>query len=394
MSVRSFREGIRLVPVSSDPLLPAEGQLQYSDGTVRDEGVYVFTNGSWVSVGGTVGSEPKEILLDNPKFEVNTTGWSFTGTGSISRDTLDPLAGDGSLLVRSESVATIALDNSGVVANGDKTSYDFTLDNKVEIGQKIKVNFDFLAVRALGSGNATKNDLVVEIYDVDTSSSLGLFGLEENSPVVVLGTKPNKEIEVQFDTVDDTSTNYRVILHSISGEDGVSGVPDPYFEFKVDNFRISTITKEVVSNIVFDKLYISSGRDLGTNFTSSIFSTVVYNTEVDDAGDDYNNTTGIFTAPRDMRISINASVMMSNQSYSVGQAVILGIELNNVNVKLTRYAIPVTGSNIYQTNIDMSLPVLQGDTIKIVLFQNSGSDKSTFTGSSDLIYNKLTITEV
>lgn len=41
---------LRLQPRSSDPVNPAEGDLQYADGTVRDEGIYVYKNGVWTAV--------------------------------------------------------------------------------------------------------------------------------------------------------------------------------------------------------------------------------------------------------------------------------------------------------------------------------------------------------
>jgi hypothetical protein len=57
MSVKQFRSGVALVPVSADPGSPVEGQLQMSDGTARTAGLWQYTGAAWVQVplsaGGT-----------------------------------------------------------------------------------------------------------------------------------------------------------------------------------------------------------------------------------------------------------------------------------------------------------------------------------------------------
>lgn len=50
---------LRLQPRSSDPGNAAEGDLQYADGTVRDEGLWVYKNGAWTSVVDAQGSAVK-----------------------------------------------------------------------------------------------------------------------------------------------------------------------------------------------------------------------------------------------------------------------------------------------------------------------------------------------
>ena len=99
MAVKNFREGLRLVPVSADPINPTEGQLQYADGTSRPEGIYVFSNGAWTTVGSaTVTEELNCVSLVNDSFDGDLTGWTFTTTNTstatgVSVDTTSPISG-------------------------------------------------------------------------------------------------------------------------------------------------------------------------------------------------------------------------------------------------------------------------------------------------------------
>ena len=71
--VKFHSEGIGLVPTSADPASPAQGQLQYSDGTARAEGLWKYDGTSWTRLGGSGG-----IISD----------WiPFTPTGSWSNVT-------------------------------------------------------------------------------------------------------------------------------------------------------------------------------------------------------------------------------------------------------------------------------------------------------------------
>lgn len=47
-----YSEGLGLVPVSADPASPAQGQMQYSDGTARAEGLWRYNGTEWVRLGG------------------------------------------------------------------------------------------------------------------------------------------------------------------------------------------------------------------------------------------------------------------------------------------------------------------------------------------------------
>lgn len=61
MSIRRFKEGLALIPVSADPSGPVEGQLQFSDGTHRTAGLWQYLSGSWQSIGGGSGGIAKWV---------------------------------------------------------------------------------------------------------------------------------------------------------------------------------------------------------------------------------------------------------------------------------------------------------------------------------------------
>jgi hypothetical protein len=54
MSVKTFKEGIKLEPQSADPTA-TEGQVQFSDGTARPKGLFQYKDGAWSSIGGGAG---------------------------------------------------------------------------------------------------------------------------------------------------------------------------------------------------------------------------------------------------------------------------------------------------------------------------------------------------
>ena len=237
--VKNFREGIRLVPVSSDPLGAVEGQLQYSDGTARDEGVYVFINGSWEPIGGSGLPEPKEIVTANPKLETDTTNWVFTlgadfgssPTGSMTRNTTNPLAGDGDLSLQMSS------GESGSRKEFYSTvSYDFTLNNRVEKeGGQIEICFDMLLDTITQPGvdpvdKGLNQQIGFQLVDVDQSTTIDTLDLNGASiPETVVG--PNTfididdlitydyeegdmvEVKLNFNVIDITSINYRLIIY-------------------------------------------------------------------------------------------------------------------------------------------------------------------------------------
>lgn len=72
--VKFFSEGVGVVPVSADPTSPAQGQLQYSDGTARAEGLWVYSGSQWLPIASGGG-----IISDWVSF-TPTGGWTTNAT--------------------------------------------------------------------------------------------------------------------------------------------------------------------------------------------------------------------------------------------------------------------------------------------------------------------------
>lgn len=64
LNVETFRTGVKLDPQSSDPASPSEGQLQYADGTARQEGLWIYKNGAWEKAGAAAVSAGSSAVYD------------------------------------------------------------------------------------------------------------------------------------------------------------------------------------------------------------------------------------------------------------------------------------------------------------------------------------------
>lgn len=69
--------GITLTPRNNDPPSPVEGDLQFSDGTVRDKGTWEFKNGDWTQLGGEGDVQINFNILQSQPTPLNLTGLIF-----------------------------------------------------------------------------------------------------------------------------------------------------------------------------------------------------------------------------------------------------------------------------------------------------------------------------
>ena len=151
MAVKNFREGLRLVPVSADPVNPREGQLQRSDGTHRPRGIYEFIDGQWILLGGNASATATDIncvTMINDSFDSGAlTGWTFSTTNTsastvASVETVDPIAGAGSALIE------IDIDGTGINIGGSGGPTQTVFETNVSLtpfqmeADKITLEFD------------------------------------------------------------------------------------------------------------------------------------------------------------------------------------------------------------------------------------------------------------
>jgi len=237
MSVRKFRQGVALLPVSADPASPVEGQLQYSDGSARDVGLHVFSSGSWLPVGDAA-VPPKTIATENPTLDSDLTNWTLVSaadgnsTATMTRNTTDPLAGQGDL--RIETVSTsIVVNGVNSLDKFDSVEYPFSLVNNVEKGQKIEVSFDLdieeadnftviarnsfvlvglIDVSAGGTEPFTLKNLDGSDAPIDGSSSIDVNDLSSIGSATTFGTGGIYSVNMSFTAQNSTSTDYKLVI--------------------------------------------------------------------------------------------------------------------------------------------------------------------------------------
>lgn len=200
-SVKAKR--VRYTPQSSIPANPLEGDVYYSNGTASAEGLYVYSNGSWVPVGSAGGQI--NYIDGNADAESSITGYStyddgasaipVDGTGgtaanvTFSRNTSSPLRG----------IADFELAKAAADAQGEGASYDFTIDS-ADKNSVLRISFDYTV-----STDYADDDLGVFIYDV-TNGKLVRFAGEE-----IKASSLTAKYTADFQATD--STSYRLCFH-------------------------------------------------------------------------------------------------------------------------------------------------------------------------------------
>lgn len=191
-------------PQSTEPANPVEGMVYYDDGSNRAEGLYVYKNGQWTTVGaGSSGIN----YIENGDAEAGVTGWSAyadaaaaapaDGTGgspttTITASTSSPLRGVSSLLITKD-----AADRQG-----EGASYDFSIDS-ADQAKILRLSFDYES-----STNFADGDIRAYIYDITNTQLIEVTerDVAANSQGRYIG---------EFQT-NSNSTSYRLILHIAS----------------------------------------------------------------------------------------------------------------------------------------------------------------------------------
>lgn len=220
MSVKNFREGIRLVPTSSDPLNPTEGQLQYADGTARPEGVYVFSNGDWASTGGAGNSvDDNCVAITNSTFDGDLLGWTFTpdvnntssggtSTSTATIDSANPISGAGS--------ASLNITSDFYPAGIFRTNTfetNFSLSGTLqEQSEKVKVEFDISHEVVVASN--IFSEVTLKVIETNTSTevvSQSLLSVGAPGQASVVGVYDVSHVEVEFERIS-TETDFTLVI--------------------------------------------------------------------------------------------------------------------------------------------------------------------------------------
>lgn len=133
------------------------------------------------------------------------------------------------------------------------------------------------------------------------------------------------------------------------------------------------------------KPFFSAWRSSALNYTSSI-STVVYNEEVEDVGSNYDNTTGIFTAPVDGVYLFSAGASIG-ANFTQSRYFIIQFYLNNTTAVFKNRDAAIedagTGQDYAAVELTGMVKMDANDTMRVrVEIENSNaayvSDRSNF----------------
>lgn len=195
----------RFTPQSSDPSNPQEGDVFYSDGTPRAEGLWKYKDSEWVQV-ASIPSTINYISDPNAEGPLVSGQWNayadaasdkpVDGTGgsptvTVTRITSGQLRGTGSF----------RLTKDAANRQGEGVSTDFVIDEH-DKNKVLTVKFDYDS-----SANFATDDISAWIYDKDNSQLISIA--------------PDEKLKVGSNTFQGTflssdADDYRLIIHVAS----------------------------------------------------------------------------------------------------------------------------------------------------------------------------------
>lgn len=392
MAVQKFREGIGLVPTATDPASPVEGQLQYADGTARTEGLWFYSNGDWVQVGEKPPGDPKEIALENPRIEVNTTGWTIGGgSGStFSVNTTDPISGEGDLDVVGQTWALSGADLDDLSIY-DYIETDIDLEEQVNIGQKLRVALD-MYTNALFQGPVPPVDhhFAIAVLDQATSTIIDSYKLYDDIRIIPQETHIHVDHTLDISSSSDTALKIRLYFCAHDKTNGLAGAPSQ--NFRVDNFKVTTETIETVGNSLNRERVkvIASYQGLGAVLRGDI---PVDTIEIDNFGSlnavvtsITSDDTCVFTAPVTAEYRISLSLRTDAETWVNGEDLYV-IFLKNSTTPIGEdwFQAMNTGAYYASINISITKKLFAGETVKFEYTDNrSGGPVSVSAGKVHL----------
>jgi hypothetical protein len=291
-----FKNSINLDPQSTDPSSPAEGDLQFSDGTARAKGYWQYKDGAWAEFGGAVGAGGINYLEgDNTNAENGVGDWvtyadaagenPVDGTGgsatiTFTQNTTTPLRGTGDFKFTKDAANR----------QGEGASVDFTIE-KADQAQKLTISFDYDASAA----NYADDDIRISVYDVTNTNLIRINGED------LKGGKGTHY--AQFQTAVD-STSYRLIIHQ-------SSTNATAYDIYLDNISVGPSKPVGTSQEVRAEGQGNGGTGLTADVTNIDFTETVDTTASFDGA--------IFTAPETGTYQVEFSVQFTA---SVGNSII------------------------------------------------------------------------
>ena len=203
---------LRLNPRSADPTNPTEGDVQYADGSAREEGVWVYKNGAWTQIASS-SSSGVNYVTDGDGESGQTTGWA-TYADAAAATPVDGTGGSPNVTFAVTSTASEVLRGSRSLklvkdaANrqGQGVANSITVERQdYEASKTLFVSFDYKT-----TANYASNDIRVFVYDVTNAVLYNVQSLTGSGEIAASTTA--SRFVGSFQTVA-SSTQYRVIFH-------------------------------------------------------------------------------------------------------------------------------------------------------------------------------------
>jgi len=280
-----FKNTLNLEPLSADPASPAQGDIQFSDGTARAEGYWQYKGGAWSAFGG--GAAGINYFTDDNANAENGVGDWVTYADAAGLNPVDGTGGSATVTYAQNTTTPLrdtadfkwvstAADNQG-----DGASVAFTID-KADQGQKLTISFDY----DTSDAGYADDDIRLSVYDVTNSTLIRINGEDLKGG--------NGTHVAQFQSAID-STSYRFIMHQSSTN--ATG-----YSLYFDNFEVSPSAK---NSGLSNEVVARGESNGGTSITAG--TTNIDWTEVEDTAASWNGTQ--FTAPETGTYLFSGSVM-------------------------------------------------------------------------------------
>lgn len=222
---------LRLNPRSADPTNPTEGDLQYADGSAREEGVWVYKNGAWTQV-ASASSSGINYVTDGNGESGQTTNWA-TYADAAAAVPVDGTGGSPNVTFAVTSTASEVLRGSRSLklvkdaANrqGQGVANTITIDRQdYEASKNLFLTFDYKTTANFASG-----DIRCFVYDITNAIVYNVQSLTSAGSVNASTTATR--FVGSFQSVA-ASTQYRVIWH-------IATTNASAYDLILDNVRVS-----------------------------------------------------------------------------------------------------------------------------------------------------------
>jgi len=259
-----------------------------------------------------------------------------------------------------------------IYATNLTTSF-IAVDNLIIDGDKIK--------------NGT-NPIVLEKEDLASNSiseaSIIRHGLAIGTGDVGIGTSQS------YQAPNNAGVDKKLLQIITKLTDSISSVEDSYTQFKTLKSGAEVVPMVIDRDYVLNPL--NPHFDAYKSATSSnviggsASYTVIFDTEVEDIGGNYDNTTGIFTAPVDGIYNFNACITVYNpDSTNTIYSIDFVSTSRAYNIKYTNLWTRTKAPNgLISDNGSVEVKMNAGDTMKIQIYCNGNLTADLYAGS--LVY--------